>query len=272
MPPPDHSPGRHRSSTGTGTTSCPIRAGLGDAAGSQLDRGLALQEQAVALGRKQPETWSLALALNNLGFSLLQAGDHVRAQAMLEESRALCEAAGEPEGVAAALQGLAEVALVEGDHTRASSSLEQALTLARKIGHVSFIGRFLADLGIVLLHQSDQRRAATLFEEALGFTPRLEDELLTGECLWGLGAVAAGRGQPVRAVRLWGAAAAFGYPMHVRVSTVRVSATRLLEEHLLALTKKTLGRDAFQAEWTRGQAMRREDAIAYALASDGEAP
>jgi predicted ATPase/class 3 adenylate cyclase len=230
----------------------------------ELDRGLALQEQAVALAREQPETWSLALALNNFGFSLLKAGDHVRARAMLEESRVLCEATGEPEGIAAALQGLAEVALVEGDHIRASLLLEQALTLARKIGHVSFIGRFLVDLGIIMLHQGDQRRAATLFQEALGFTPRVEDELLIGECLWGLGAVAAGRGQPVRAVRLWGAAAALGYPMHVRLS-----GTRLLEERLLALTEEALGRDAFQVEWATGQAMRREDAITFALADDG---
>ena len=233
----------------------------------ELDRGLALQEQAVALARKQTDTWSLALALNNLGFSLLRAGDYVRAQEMLEESRVLCQAAGEPEGIAAALQGLAEVALVEGDHTRASLLLEQALILARKIGHVFFIGRFLVDLGIVMLHQSDQRRAATLFEEALGFTPRVEDELFIGECLWGLGAVAVGRGQPVRAVRLWGAAAALGYPMHVRLS-----GTRQLEERLLALTKETLGRDTFQAEWTTGQAMRREDAITFALANDDGAP
>jgi predicted ATPase/class 3 adenylate cyclase len=233
----------------------------------ELDRGLALQEQAVALAREQTDTWSLALALNNLGYSLLQAGDHVRARAMLEESRVLCEATGEPEGIAAALQGLAEVALVEGDHAQASSLLEQALALARRIGHLSFTGRFLVDLGIIMLHQSDQRRAATLFQDALGFTPQLEDELLTGECLWGFGAVAASRGQPVRAVRLWGAAAALGYPMHVRLS-----GTRLLEERLLALTKKALGRDAFQVEWTIGQAMRRQDAITYALANNHGAP
>jgi hypothetical protein len=41
----------------------------------------------------------------------------------------------------------------------------------------------------------------------------------------------------------------------------------LLHERLLALTRETLGRDAFQVEWTTGQVMRREDAITYALAN-----
>jgi predicted ATPase/class 3 adenylate cyclase len=231
----------------------------------ELDRSLALQEQAVALAREQTDTWSLALVLNNFGFSLLMAGDHVQARAMLEESRVLCEAVGEPEGIASALQALAEVALVEGDHARASSLLEESLALARKIGNLSASAHFLADFGIIALHQSDYRLAATRFEEALGLASQLEDELLIGECLWGLASVAASSGQPVRAIRLWGAAAVLD---HARV---QLPATRLLEERLLALAKETLGEDAFRAEWTTGQAIRREAAIAYALANDDEA-
>jgi predicted ATPase/class 3 adenylate cyclase len=226
----------------------------------EIDRGLALQDQAVALAREQTDTWSLALALSSFGSSLVRAGDHVRARAVLEEALVVCRAAGDPEGTAATLNSLAEVALIEGNHKGASSLLEQALTLARNIGNVSFVGQFLADLGFVMLHQSDLRRAATLFEQALGFALQLEDELLTGECLWGLAVVAASSGQPVRAVRLWAAAATLGYTMRIQVP-----ATRLLEERLLAPTKETLGGDAFQVEWTTGQAMRTEDAIAYAL-------
>ncbi len=228
----------------------------------EVDRGLALQQQAVALGREQTDRWSLALALINLGFSLLQAGDHVRARPVLDESLVLCQALGDPDGIAFTLDGLALLALIEGDPARASSLLEEALALARKIGNVSASAHFLADFGIITLHQSDYRLAARRFEEALGFASQLEDDLLTGECLWGLAAVAAGSGQPVQAVRLWGAAAALGYTMHVHSS-----ADRQLEERLLTVTRQTLGRDAFQIEWTTGQAMRSTDAITYALAN-----
>jgi tetratricopeptide (TPR) repeat protein len=232
----------------------------------RIDRGLALQEQAVALGREQTDRWTLALALSNLGFSLLRVGDHLRARPVLDESLVLCRALGEPEGIALTLDGLARLALVEGDHARASSSLKEALALARKIGNVSATAAYLADFGIVALHQSDYRLAATLFEEALGFAPQVEDDLLTGECLWGMAIVAASSGQPVRAVRLWGAAEALGYALHLHSAAIR-----LLQERLLALARETLGRDAFQVEWTTGQVMRREDAITYALANDDAA-
>jgi predicted ATPase/class 3 adenylate cyclase len=232
----------------------------------RIDRGLALQEQAVALGREQTDRWTLALALSNFGFSLLRAGDHLRARPVLDESLVLYRALGEPEGIAFTLDGLARLALVEGDHARASSSLKEALALVRKIGNVSATAAYLAEFGIVALHQSDYRLAATLFEEALGFAPQVEDDLLTGECLWGMAVVAASSGQPVRAVRLWGAAEALGYALHLHSAAIR-----LLQERLLALTRETLGRDAFQVEWTTGQVMRREDAITYALANDDAA-
>jgi predicted ATPase/class 3 adenylate cyclase len=231
----------------------------------ETDRGLALQEQAVALGREQTDRWSLALALNNLGFSLLRTGDHTRARLVLDESLVLFRALGEPEGTAFTLDGLALLALAEGDGARASTLLKEALALARKIGHVSAIAAFLADFGTVALYQGDGRLAATLFQEALGFAMQLQDEFLTGECLWGMAAVAASSRQPVRAVRLWGAAAALNYAMYVHSA-----AARTIEGRLLAPTRETLGR-AFQVEWTTGQAMRREDAIAYALANDDAA-
>ena len=45
---------------------------------------------------------------------------------------------------------------------------------------------------------------------------------------------------------------------------------RPLEERLLVPARERLDSDTFDAEWARGQAMRREDAIAYALVNDDE--
>ena len=225
------------------------------------DRGLALQAQAVAMARDQTDTWNLAMAVGNLGLSLLDAGKHAQAQAALEESLALSRELGEPEGIALALDGLAMLALVEGDHRRASSLLEEALTLARKVRNIPGTASLLADLGIVTLYQNDYGRAAALFEEALASAPQVEEELLIGECLWGVAAVAAAHSEPALAVRLWAAATSCRYAMHVLSPVIRPLEARLLEP-----ARATLGSDVFNAEWNYGRAMRREDAIAHALA------
>jgi tetratricopeptide (TPR) repeat protein len=230
-----------------------------------LDRSVALREQAVALARDEADKWNLAMALGNLGGSLWKVGDYARARAALEESLPLYRALGELEGIAFALCGLGMLTLSEGDHKRASSLLEEALVLARKVGHLPDTGRYLADLGVVVLHEAEYDRAAALFEESLRLARQVEDELLTGQCLWGMAVVAAAHGRPVRAACLWGAAAALRYMLVVPSVVVRP-----LEERLLVPARERLDSDTFDAEWARGQAMRREDAIAYALVNDDE--
>jgi predicted ATPase len=232
-----------------------------------LDRSVALREQAVALARGEADEWNLAMALGNLGGSLWKVGDYVRARATLEESLVLYRALGEPEGTAFALCGLGMVKLSEGDYKRASSLLEEALALARKVGHLPDTGRYLADLGVVVLHEAEYDRAVALFEESLRLAREVEDDLLTSQCLWGMAVVAAAQGRPVRAACLWGAAAALRYALVVPSVVVRP-----LEQRLLVPVRDRLDSDTFDAAWAKGQAMRREDAIAYALVNDDEAP
>jgi hypothetical protein len=165
-----------------------------------------------------------------------------------------------PQGIRFALWGLGMVALGEGQHRRAASLLEEDLALARELGDLEGIANGLADRGVVALHETDYEHAAALFQESLRLAPQVEEELLIAECLWGVAVVAAAQRQPVRAVRLWGAAAALGYEHHLPGYAIHP-----LEEHLLSPARERLGLDAFDAEWTKGQAMRRDDAIAYAL-------
>jgi predicted ATPase len=234
----------------------------------EFDRGLALREQAVALARDRGGDWDLALTLGNLGLSLLRVDEPARAQVALEESLALNRALGDDEGIAFGLYGLGMLALGAGDHKRAWSLMEEGLVLTRKIGYVPGAANLLAGLGVVALGNNDSGVAATLFEESLTLAQQVEDELLIAECLWGLAAVAAARGQPVRAVRLWAAANALDYTRAV----ITVSAGRPVEERLLVPTRTRLQSGAFDAEWAKGQAMHREDAIAYALVSHDATP
>jgi predicted ATPase/class 3 adenylate cyclase len=226
----------------------------------EVDRGLALREQAVALARVQNDQLNLATALSNLGLSLLMTDDHARARAPLEESLALCRALGDLKGIASAIDALAMLELDEGDRTRASSLMEEALALARRIGHVRDAAIYLVDLGIVGLHEGEHGRAATLFQEGLRLARQVDSKILIAVCLWGVAVAAAAQDQPVRAVRLWGAAANLGYKLITPSFAVRP-----LEDRFLPSVHDTLGENEFRAQWAKGEAMRLEDATAYAL-------
>jgi predicted ATPase len=226
----------------------------------EVERGLALREQAVALARGQNDRLNLATALSNLGLPLLMTDDHARARAPLEESLALCRALGDLKGIASAIDALAMLELDEGDHTQASSMMEEALALARRIGHVRDATIYLVDLGIVGLHKGEHGRAATLFQEGLRLARQGDNKILIAVCLWGEAVTAAAQGQPVRAVRLWGAAANLGYKLITPSFAVRP-----LEDRFLPSLRDTLGENEFRTQWAKGEAMRLEDSIACAL-------
>jgi predicted ATPase/class 3 adenylate cyclase len=226
----------------------------------EFKRGLALREQAVALARGEADEWNLAMALLNLGLSRLQVEDHSRAQVAFEESLELHQALGDLEGAAQVLDGLGMLALGEGNYKQAVSLLEEALALARKVGHVLQVADFMADLAVVTLHEGDWTPAGRLFHESCTLAQQAEDDFSIAQCLWGMAVVAAAHGNAARAVRLWAAAATLRYEL-----TIPPSAVGRIEQQLLRPLREVLGGDAFRVEWASGQAMRRDDAIAYAF-------
>jgi len=235
---------------------------LGQAAerAGQLDRAVRLHTQAVTLARDGASDWHQAMALVNLGLSLLKNNEPTRAQAPLDGSLTRFRAVEDPDGIATALSGLAMVALGHGDPNRASSLLEEALTPARTIGAVRTTGYCLADFGIVALHQADYQRAATLFQEGLRVAQQVEDKTMIAQCLWGMATVAAtSSGQEARAVRLWGAA------VNLRTLAIPPFVVRPLEERLLTPLRDNLGDDEFRTQWATGQALPLADAIVYGL-------
>jgi predicted ATPase/class 3 adenylate cyclase len=226
----------------------------------QLDRAVSLHTQAVTVAQDGASDWHLAMALGNLGLSLLKTNESARAQAPLDESLTRFRAVEDLEGIAGVLSGLAMLALGEGNRKRASSLLEQALTLARTIRAVRPTGYQLADLGIVALHEADYQRAAPLFQEGLRFAQQSQDKTMIAQCLWGMAAVAAtSNGQEARAVRLWGAA------VNLRSLAIPPFVVRPLEERLLTPLRDNLGDDEFRIQWATGQALPLADAIVYGL-------
>jgi hypothetical protein len=121
-------------------------------------------------------------------------------------------------------------------------------------------------LGQLALRQGDHAAARARYAASLEHQQRWTELFCTLGGLAGLAAVAAVTGQAGRALRLAGAYAALSEATGLRLS----EAERAVVERASASARATLGDRQADAEWTAGQALPLDQAIAYAL--EAEAP
>jgi hypothetical protein len=109
--------------------------------------------------------------------------------------------------------------------------------------------------------QGDDGRAAARLSEGLRLSHAIGAADLVAWSLESLAGLAAARGQARRAARLGGAAAALrqekGAPLP--------PAERSTHERAVHTVRTALGDEAFATAWAEGQALPREQAVAYAL-------
>jgi predicted ATPase/DNA-binding SARP family transcriptional activator len=281
--------------------------GLGSLAWMQGDYAAArsLYEECLTLNRELGDKQGIAVSLGNLGLIALEQSDYPAARSLQEESLAIKRDLGDKHGIASSLMNLGNVIGEQGDYAAARSLYEECLTLNRELGDKQGTAVSLGNLGLIALEQSDYPVARVLFEESLTLRRELGDKhgiaissgnlglvaikqkdypaahVYVQECLtlnWKLGdkrntasvleccAVLAHRQQqPERATRVRGAAGA-----HPESTGLPVPPNaREEQEHDMASLRETLGEGAFGAIWAQGQAMSREQAVAYALENSG---
>lgn len=251
-----------------------------------------------------------AVVLYTLGLVARELGDPVTARLHLEECLALYRELSNQRLMAEALFSLGEVAVMEEDAAPATALIEEGLVLKRRLEDSYGIGWGLHHLGHVMQLQGNYKRAMQLQEEALALARGIEqpDEFCITEtnfslgeatlargdvalakmyfrksltlsrhlqiprnqiwCLAGLAGVAAVNKEPTRAAKLWGAAAGLRQSIGLRPGP----ATRATHERLQAEAYAQLGEATFNAAWAEGQTMTLEQAGAYALATDDDAP
>ncbi|MDQ2983378.1 MAG: PrsW family glutamic-type intramembrane protease [Actinomycetota bacterium] len=272
---------------------------------SDYDAAKASFEQSLALAEQADDGQRRAASLAQLAWIAGAEGDHDRAQTLAQESLDLAQKAGDGHTASGALNVLAECAAVRGEADRARQLFEQSLTLRRELADQRLIANSLLNIGRFELARGENERAAPLLEEALALARALGDtwntavalaslgsirlakgdhdearvlyaealrlarerrnRLIVSECLEGLAAVSAADDQPQRAARLFGAAAALSEQIGVELSPVQSA----LGERFLPRVREALGEDAFDAEWTVGQALSEDEAIATALETPG---
>jgi predicted ATPase/class 3 adenylate cyclase/Tfp pilus assembly protein PilF len=98
------------------------------------EAGLSLFRDAESVVRRSGDNWSIALLLNNFGYTLYDAGDYEGARRRLTEGLALADELGDEWQRSAMYGSLADVELATGNTSAAEASFRRELELARDIG------------------------------------------------------------------------------------------------------------------------------------------
>ena len=101
---------------------------------SWSEAGLSLFRDAESVVRRSGDKWSIALILNNFGYTLYDAGDDGEARRRLTEGLALADELGDDWQRSAMYGSLADVELAIGNTSAAEACFRRELELAGEIG------------------------------------------------------------------------------------------------------------------------------------------
>jgi predicted ATPase len=141
-----------------------------------------------------------------MGSLALDLGEVERGVRLLEEALALGRGFGNKWGLAMILTQLADAVRIQGDHGRASTLYQEAIKLLDELGDKWRLSVVLRSMGIVSLRVHDCQRAASLYADSLRVRAPAKNKWVVFQSLEGLACVALVRGQYKRAAILFGAA------------------------------------------------------------------
>jgi predicted ATPase/transcriptional regulator with XRE-family HTH domain len=172
------------------------------AAASWLEEGAALARAA-----GDPRTTVTAVSALGF-LARMRGGDKERVAAYFEESLELSRQLGDQWAIAVALGNLGDTLVRQGNLERAATTFAEALARARQAGDPGAIHICLLNLGWVMRLRSEPTQAEALLREGLKLAQDLDDPRRCAEALEMLTATAGVMGQGERAARLLGAAVA----------------------------------------------------------------
>jgi predicted ATPase/class 3 adenylate cyclase len=224
-----------------------------------------LGEESLAMYRALGDRNGARRALQLIGNTWLNLGDHQGARRYLEESLALTRSAGDVRATAQLLRFLGWIAFLEGDLERAMQLLDESAAWWERMPTRSGIQALIRDQGRLLFAHGDHEAAAVRLRESLRLSAASSDGRSVITCLEALAGVLASIDgsmvQAQRAARLLGAAAAMRTTRKLPIPRV----DRPTYEQALAATRATLSEHAFETVFAEGQAMTQEEAVAVAL-------
>jgi predicted ATPase/class 3 adenylate cyclase/Tfp pilus assembly protein PilF len=266
------------------------------------ERSSALHEQALSLWREIDDEGGISSSLHELGWLALNRGDYDEAENLLTQSLEMSRRFGEPSALGTVLETLGILAFYMEDYDRAANLYRESMDLWRELNDSRMIAHALANIGEAKHHQGDLDGAETLYQESLALFRELGERRGTAfalfqlgrlalmrndaneavarfmeslalrqqigekpaviETLEGLAGTACARDQPSHGVRLFAAAEA----LRLAIDAPLAASYSEERERYLALARQSLGDTLFAREWTQGEMLSLDQAIAEAMA------
>ena len=231
------------------------------------DRSSSLQNEALALGRKNNDPTVTALAL--AGLARIALGTDVsQARELCREAIALTEGTHDRLGRSSAMHVLGVAAQMAGDLQEAREVMSQRIAMAEEQGHFAIISSEAGNLSMVERQLGNLERAEALGRQALDIDVKRGDQMAIAWKVNGLAAVAAARGQFVRAATLIGIADA---TMLAAGGAWPPDEKQQYDGTVAALTGALDTANVERARAT-GSSMSMPAAVAFALGSDTTKP
>ncbi len=234
------------------------RMGEYDGAEAQWEAGLAIAE-------RLDEPHMVGSLLNSLGIVAQDREDFDLARAWWERSLDLWRGIGSAPNIAVSLYNLGELATYEERFDEAERLVGTALDMGRTHRLPAVVAASAYVLGNVALATGLGARARERYVESLALAGETGDREQMARTFDGFSRLAADEGDAGRAMRLAGAVAALCGEIGLRPSPPHQAAF----ERAIEPARRALGKRRAAAEFDAGAAMSLDEAVAYALDTDG---
>jgi predicted ATPase/Tfp pilus assembly protein PilF len=234
-----------------------------------LDRGdypaaEALLTESLVLARRSGELAALGTVLEKLGMLSFYREEYEQAADLYQDSLDLWRELQDTRMIASLLANLGEVRLHQGDLNRAETMYQKSLSLFRDLEDRRVMAFALCQLGKVALVRDDLARAEGLFYESLALSRQVDEQFVVIESLEGLATAACGHGDQQLGIRLFAAAEA----LRLALEASPAPSSGEDRERCLSRARRALGEVAFNREWTKGEELSLDEAIAEARGKD----
>ncbi len=228
------------------------------------DTAVILATEAVELASNTGRTHLLARA-HDVRAAARQQHDPTGARSDYATALRYCESAEDYHGQASTLNNLAVLELEQGNHSVARSHFSRALGVARQAGSMGVLPYLEYGIGLASALEGDFETALGAFTTALRIARHTGQRSLVAYAILGAAISSVEPGQERRAAALHGAAMALFEKLGETPEPLEAG----LRDQSLAALRVTLG-DELEQQSYAGHALPLPDAIALALAADGD--